>query len=334
MTTSAQDLENWISIPTVFFSFLSIISCLLVILVSIKKGYIFGNNKTDIHNKKDNKISHEIICIICVCDGLWSIELFLNWLRQITFLDMGYWTQFQCAILGIYSQFLGCLSPLFHMLLAYHLCFLLFGGSLNTLKKQKYIHYFIILLFGILATIFPLFSSTKNEYGIYENPNLYINNQLINDKECWLKDEIWQMIWITFSFFSLFFHYLTLIIAFIKWRQTSFFILSPIYYNICKKILRFVIVYSSLRLPAAVLRLIEISNNNTKLSLLIINHYCQALLGVANFVVFVYNNNGSNGKLIGFNHHTNDQKNLIDNNEFDSSIQTSQNYNNINIIKS
>ena len=122
--------------------------------------------------------------------------------------------QSQCAVLGIYSQFLGCLSPLFHCLLAYHLCFLLFGGSLKTLKKQKYIHYIIIIILGIFATIIPLLSSSKigNIYGIYRNPKLSLNDVEIDDRECWLKNENWQIIWILFSFFSLLFHYVTLIV--------------------------------------------------------------------------------------------------------------------------
>ena len=351
--------ENWLSIPTVCCSFLSIISCLCVIIISYKQGYILSNktqsqlNIDDNNNmkrdniKRDNKISMEIICIICVCDGLWSIELFLNWIRQIEIegINITYWTNIQCIILGIYSQFLGCLSPLWHCLLAYHLCYLLFGGSLNTLKKQKYYHYFLILFLGFIATLIPLIPPSDH-YGIYINPKLSINSKTIIDRECWLKNTKYQIIWTVISLSSLLLHYLALLIAFYRWKQTSFFVLSPIYYEICKKILRFVVVYTILRLPATIDRLIEIFNNKSYFTLIAINHYFQALIGVANFIVFAYNtrdnkinDNKTRYKLFNHNYYNNnnnnknndnyDNRNMMEaNNELaDSSILTSPHYN-------
>eukprot|EP01084_Bolivina_argentea_P022625 42051_1 len=282
--------ENWLAVPTVALSFLSITSCLCVCIISLKEGYVGCqcNRKKRYQNRgsidKKNMISMEIIFYLSLCDGLWSIELFLNWFRQIDWLNISYWTDSQCIILGMYSQFLGCLSPLWHVLLAYHLCYLLFGGGLKSLEKQKYCHYLIIVLMAIIATLAPLYP--HNHYGTYKNPHLPNN---IKDYECWLKSVDYQLIWAIISILSLVIHYFTLIMAFYRWKQTSFFILSPVYYHICVKILRFVIVYTLLRLPATIDRLIEICSGKSYWGFIILNHYCQALIGFANFIVFMYN---------------------------------------------
>ena len=102
--------EDWLSVPTVILSFFSITSCFLVCIISLKEGYIEGCNKwqkrlrqnsTMLLEKTEQKqMMMEIIFWFCIGDGLWSIDLFLNWFRQLSFIDIGYWTETQCVILG------------------------------------------------------------------------------------------------------------------------------------------------------------------------------------------------------------------------------------------
>eukprot|EP01084_Bolivina_argentea_P160495 279481_1 len=283
--------ENWLAIPTVFLSFLSVASCIAVcVMYTMDSIQIYVYDRKNRYQKPaptDNRkdISLEIIFYSAICDGLWTVELFLNWTRQIDVGgSFGYWTNSECMVLGIYSQFFGALSPLLHVLLAYHLCHLLFGGSLNKLENRRYFHYIVIILLAVIATIIPLFPN--NEYGVYKNPDI---DDHINDRECWLKSKDYQLIWVGINTFSMFVHYFTLIVALYKWKQTAFLVLSPIYYYICVKMLRFVFCYTLIRLPATMARFVEISTGKSYWSLIIVNHWMQSCIGMGDFIVYLYN---------------------------------------------
>ena len=99
----------------------------------------------------------DVIFWMCVTDGLHGIQMCLVWVPQI-FINANVWFYddqgIMCKIISVMANFLSVLSPLWHMLLAFHLFYLLKGYSVHSLNKQKKYHYIVIVLVYYICILY------------------------------------------------------------------------------------------------------------------------------------------------------------------------------------
>ena len=287
-----MESEKFLAIPVIVFSFLSFLSCVYVCYESYKK---YNNIRNDVirhqtNNKHTTYGFSDIIFFMAFTDGLHDIELFLNWLPQgISFIHP--WSNKFCNILGIFGQFLGVQSPLWHMILAYNLIYLLYGetGSLDELAKQKIYQYTLVFIIPTITTIIP---------GIFKQYGKYQNNTDYSDYECWLISDSWQLIWTVTNILALLIHLVSLLYALCKWKNAKekheSQVFSLFYRKVCVNILRFVLVYTLIRIMPITSRIVEILQpNNYTLPLwaIITHHVFISLNGVGNLLVWIWNQN-------------------------------------------
>ena len=318
--TTTQVGEDILSIPTIILAFISIFSCIYVMLSISESGYspcknidrnlcqyilkccakshkindddtydnssLFYQNKSKKQQSPEQKLSMKnIIFFMCLTDLCQAIQIILNWV-PLAFL-VPFWNGASCKFLGLYAQFFAIQSPLWHCMLAYNLGYLMMNGSINAIKslsKQRNYQFLIIIIIPIFSCILPIISSGKgiNIYGIY------INNINSNDKECWLTEEGWQLGFVIAIILSMIFHWIVLFMMFFKCHQHL--AISHQYISIIKKLSRFVIVYTCIRLLPAMERIWECTTNKSPPYWLILSHHiCIASVGIANGIVYMIN---------------------------------------------
>ena len=153
---------------------------------------------------------------------------------------------------------------------------------METISKQKHIHYTLVVVIPIIATIIP-FLMPKNE-GYHENKLAGL------DKDCWVGE--WsQYIFIIAITTSIIFHYSVLLVAVIQFKKyKEFAAFSFQYYQIVVKLSRFVIVYTIIRFFPLIERLWELSaNGNVPYWLVLLQHLSIAVLGCGNAIVWFWN---------------------------------------------
>ena len=145
---------------TGIFSFLSVLGSLYVCLSICIQGYrpccnnttntpsIIHGNIQENHRKflRHNYIMMiDIIFWMCITDCLHALQMCLIYSPQI-FVPTDVWFYdgidgITCKILSIWGIFTSIMSPIWHILLAYHLLYLLRGGTIASLNKQKKYHF-------------------------------------------------------------------------------------------------------------------------------------------------------------------------------------------------
>ena len=142
----------FLSLSTSLVSILSVIACIYVCLNIYLGGYRpFKCKKLkskNINNIESNNVMMiDVIFWMCITDGLHQLQMSLTWTPQI-FVNYQDWfydnNGKMCEILGVFANYFSIQSPLWHMLLAYHLFYLLKGYSIQSLNNQKKYHYIIV----------------------------------------------------------------------------------------------------------------------------------------------------------------------------------------------
>ena len=231
-----------------------------------------------------------LIFMMCITDILWNIFLILNWapltLDSFNEYLFPFWSESFCEVLGIYAQIASVQSPLWHLLLAYNLGYLLVRGtltSLNHLHRRRCRQYLFAMITPILLAVLPMFFT---KYGIYENDNSF-------DKECWIKSERWQLILISTVLLSLLVHYLVLSMLCCKYRKqmrASNGRCSLSYESAIDRLSRFVFVYTVIRILPAIERIWECFTTGPPPFWLICGHHWSvASIGIANALAWHIN---------------------------------------------
>ena len=296
--------KELVSRPTVILSILSVISCLYVCISAYnagafslnwcrqncckscrkkkKRGVLHHSRTASILRAQNSVMMTDIVFYMCLTDGLHATEMALNWFPiALNSSSWVFWNKLQCKILGIIGQFVCIQSPVWHLILAYHLGYLLCGGTLDKLNKQKKYYFILVILIPLIATIIP---------AIYYQYGKYIDTSY--DFECWLKSENWQFIWVGAVMFSLFVHYVVLIIAFCKWRQNMLAALLGYYKLIVIKLSRFVVVFTIVRLFPSIERIYVLwcgQDCAVPVWLICAHHWSVASLGLSNGIVWIIN---------------------------------------------
>eukprot|EP01084_Bolivina_argentea_P069940 127205_1 len=297
--------EDLLAIPTVILSWISIYSCLYVIFNVVEpckcpcktskicklfywcSDCCFGGNYNvepishTTQSQQSQLSMRNIIFFMCLTDLFQAIQIMLNWLPLCQAFPLSFWSETPCKILAIYAQFVAIQAPLWHCMLAYNLGYLVLGKSIQKLRKQRYYQYCIILIIPIICCILPILIDGINVYGMYINNNL-------NDKECWLVVKKWQLGFVSAIFISLLFHYIVLGILCFKSHQNNGN--SVQYLSIIQRLMRFVIVYTLIRVLPAINRLWgAFANSSPPLWLILSHHICVASVGITNGIVWCMN---------------------------------------------
>lgn len=240
----------------------------------------------------------DIIFWMCITDIFWSIFILLNWmplsLQSFGFRNIPFWEPIECTILGVYAQIFSVQSPLWHLLLAYNLGYLLLFGtlqSLNQLQNQRRCQYLFVIIIPIIFSILPAFFT---KYGIYANNNTF-------DKECWIKSEEWQLISICSILLSLLFHYIILILLCCKYKKyrnnklnhlskDAIYSYQQQYKSVISRLSRFVFVYTFIRILPSIERIWECFTIGPPPFWLIVGHHISiSTIGIANFIAWNIN---------------------------------------------
>ena len=152
-----------LSLLTVFSGFLSFLGCIYACINIYNEGYkpckcnknwrnqrptISGNVlNTPLTMELVESITHvkreryiimiDIIFWMCITDGLHGIQMMITWTPQTKILIGNinwFYNAFECKIIAFFAMILSFQSPTWHIILAYHLWYLLFGYTLQTLK--------------------------------------------------------------------------------------------------------------------------------------------------------------------------------------------------------
>ncbi|ETO15571.1 hypothetical protein RFI_21792, partial [Reticulomyxa filosa] len=295
------------SIPTVLMATLSICSC----------GYVC-NSSWEYRKKpktcQRNSLFVENIFLMSLCDGANALWCVLNWLPgALTIFNTSkdsLWTydETTCKILGIFSQLAGTSSPLWHVLIALSLFYLMLGYPLPALIRHKNKLYIAIIMTGleqrtnkanaktiatnnsVILTIIPLFFDA---YGSFAN--------LPNDNECWIKKKNYQMTEYIPVLFSVAFHDTVTLIVAIKYYRHKYkhqqdndqcFISPETDYNriLVNNMTAFVCVFTLIRAFPTVDRIYGLTSNNTPSWLVFLHHVCIASVGLGDGLVWYYSN--------------------------------------------
>ena len=269
-------------------AFISLITCIIVCITIYHIGYnpfkcfISPNKEINQSLVPKNNSNHimmiDIIFFMCVVDGLHCVSMILNWLPQA--LSLPFWKNISCQIIAGYAMFFSMQSPLWHILLAYHLGYLLLGYRLTSLNKQKKYQYILINVPPIILTILPIFFG---EYGDYVTNN--------TDHDCWLLQPNWQLIQVILTIISLLFHYIVVILAFIKYRESfkhNYSNVSVYLQRVMIRLFRFVLCYTIIWILPTIERILEFYHN-TPNWLVRAHHISIASLGFANGIIWIIN---------------------------------------------
>ncbi len=107
----------------------------------------------------------DIIFWMSLVDGLHEIPEIVNWFPQAFHMSFFYGNKV-CIGIGLLAQFCAVQSPMWHILLAYHLAYLLSGkhGVLELLTSQRNYHYFLVNIIPFIGTLLPLIFGEYGEY--------------------------------------------------------------------------------------------------------------------------------------------------------------------------
>eukprot|EP01084_Bolivina_argentea_P061905 113167_1 len=274
-----MDAEQQLSLATVVFATLSVISCACVCFSIWEEGYKPCKcTCTSTHKKKymDKQSLNFIIFWMCTVDGSHMLPVIANWLPQIFGDQSWFWNNTQCTIIGVTAQFCGIQGPLWHILLAIYLGYLLCGGSMQKMYKQRYIHFTLINIIPLIGTLIPFLMNSNNGYHI---------NDIHTDKDCWVIGYS-QYIFISVVSISLIFHYSVLIIACTQWRTLYY----PKTKRFMNQLSKFVFAYTIIRFFPLVERIYEIFQSDTPYWMVLLQHLSVAALGMGNALVWFCNN--------------------------------------------
>ena len=164
-----MDKSQVLSLLIANFSFLSIVSSLYVCISNDMKQYkpcgdkglsnetestlILPSDISSINKyKKPSENIHkkyvifiDVIFWMCIMEFIHGLHMFFVWTPQI-FTHQWLYDNYgiTCILLGMIGNFASTNIPLWHMLLAYHLVYILRGYSVYSLSKQKKYHYIVI----------------------------------------------------------------------------------------------------------------------------------------------------------------------------------------------
>eukprot|EP01084_Bolivina_argentea_P132755 234272_1 len=328
-----MDDQLIVSYPTVTLCILSVLSCLFVCVSAYNSGAVTlkcckccRNNKERNNIQKQSSSSNtvmmtDIVFFMCLTDGIHATEMALNWLPTGLHGSLWhFWSPLACKILAIIGQFVCIQSPVWHLILAYNLGYLLCGGSLQSLNKQRKYYFMSVIIIPLIATIVP---AIYKVYGKYNDSSF--------DFECWLKQDSWQLIWVGAILISLIVHYVVLFIAFIKWKNNSLLALLGYYKLIVIKLSRFVFVFTLVRVFPAIERIYVYKYGQAAVWLICAHHWSIALLGVSNGIVWIINQKtGQNMGLLDDNkNYENMEQTTSFNFTTNTSVQSTDNNDNI-----
>ena len=163
-----ENEESFIlSVSASIFGLISVICCLYVCISLILDGYnpcCSKNKNSDsisitsisVNMRKEygkltdkNVVMVDVIFWMCVTDGLRALQMCITWIPQI-FIDSNTWFYdnhgIVCKIISVIQNGVSIQSPLWHMLLAYHLFYLLKTNSVQSLTQNKKYHFGIIII--------------------------------------------------------------------------------------------------------------------------------------------------------------------------------------------
>lgn len=244
------------------------------------------------------------------CDAFYDIAYSFNYAPNIFSNHPCYeYAPTECTAVGFSNQFLALMSPLFHMLIAISLLYLLFGYKLDNIIHYRYYIFIFILFFSLFIAIIPLFfPNNKNHYQTFNNYQNKTNT--VFDCECWIKDSILQFVLLFVPIIiSLCLHYLTLIILCVKWKQAWKYAFK--FKILIQKLIPWVIIFSLLLMFPIIYRVWTFINsfeNNSRaknykipLFFVFLHHWSRASVGIGNGIVWYYNRRSDKSLTIQLN---------------------------------
>ena len=262
----------WLCIPT--FS-MAILSSIAGIYMSISI-YIMKRRRNII---SDDKVIRIIIwLIVCnLCECIWII---VNWGPQIIVPSFDY-DDTSCYIIGLWAQFWLMNDVCCHFFIGYSLLVVTLMSPVNTPDILKYdsIHMIFVYLFCTACTVAP---TVTNKYGNYNNDS----NINVNEQECWISDPIYAMILYIPITLVIIFHYIVLLVAFIKWRQTESS--TDAYKVLFKRLFAFAVIYSIANIPCTIARVWGLFDE-PPLELIVLHHMGMAGRGFGNGIAWYIN---------------------------------------------
>lgn len=200
-----------------------------------------------------------------------------------------FWSSKGCQVLALFQIFFEYQSPTWHLILAYHLIYLLLGFKYENLQKQKKTLYFIAIFLPTFLTLLPIIISLINnkealyDYGEYTNGNY--------DKDCILRIESYQMIQMIIVQIALIFHYFVLLIVLYKKNYNQLNSHSLRYQVIVKKISNFVIVFTIIYIFPIIERYWELFDPKpVPIWIICLHHWCIASIGLSDAITYILNN--------------------------------------------
>ena len=269
------------------------------------------NPANDIRLTNDYTVT-DIIMWMSLTDLIFDIWLLLNYVPQSISETFRYSDNI-CKIVGIIGQFGGTASPLWHLIMAWNLFYLLTKKDNHynkfTLINQKPTLIVLLLICTIMGTIIPIIGGA---YG------KFTNNQQFSEWECWINKKDYQLIIFIPIIISVFFHYIVLIIACFKYVKTKSY--TTAYVILIKRLIVWIIVFSIIRIIPAIVRFMSIFNldDDEPFILIALHHYCVGLWGFGNGFVWFYNTKCSNVNTTTL-HDYNSQALLDNNNDTNTS---------------
>ena len=294
-----------LSVPWLVLEFFSIL-CNVYVFVSSKlfqrnlidRAYATRNESIikSVKSSHDYIITNIISWLVCI-DTLNGITTSLG-IIPLAF-DLPPLTTTLCTLSGMCGQFFGTLSPLWHILLASYLFYLLTivsniqNGSNYSNSKHEYLQNpkiyfwtkFAFILFCFLCTIIPFF---VHPHCYKEVRNYYdAKNEEYYGAECWVTG-YWEWIQYVIIILSLLFHYLVLILAFEKYNQTKAYTNAFIF--LVDRLVVWVVVFSIIRIFPTLDRIWSVIDDKTvPLWVVVSHHCCLGAIGIANGIVWYLN---------------------------------------------
>mmetsp|Transcript_70996 Transcript_70996/g.87100 ORF Transcript_70996/g.87100 Transcript_70996/m.87100 type:complete len:362 (-) Transcript_70996:33-1118(-) len=288
--------------PTTILALLSFIASLYVFISAFHFKTKLINNQiinfkkigkkidptNDIRLTNDYTVT-DIIMWMSLFELIFDTWLLFNYLAQ-TISDTYHYSEYVCRLLGIFGNFGGLSSPLWHLIMAWNLFYLLTNKSRNdyfnydkfSLIKQKPTLISLLLIFTISGTIVPIIGRAFGEFN---------NSQHYNEWECWIYKKGYQLIVLIPIIVSVLFNYIVLIIAYIRYVKTKSYTFA--YKLLIKRLIVWIVVFSILRSIPTFVRLMGIFHLTDDIPFILIaaHHYCFALWGFGNGLVWWINRN-------------------------------------------
>ncbi|ETO34721.1 hypothetical protein RFI_02367 [Reticulomyxa filosa] len=274
-----------LSVPTVFVAILSVCSCEYVCFSTWK-----AKQKSNVYQR--NSLFVDNIFLMALCDGLNALWCILNWLPSaLTIFDPSKSSLWQydetvCKLLGMFSQFVGTSSPLWHVLIALSLFYLILGFPLSTLARHKNKLFFGIVITGIVLTIIPFC------YGAYGRIKT-----VGNDSECWINQKTLQLTEYVPIVLSVAFHNVITVIMGVQYCRYKYKHYADVEQHLISrrphysavlsdKMAAFVIVFTLVRVFPTVNRIYGLIHDSSPLWLVLLHHVSIASVGLGDGLVW------------------------------------------------